>query len=162
MSWARGGPYGGRMPQSLSCVLVHVVFSTRGRRPWLRDEVGPLMHAYVAKLINSSEGICVRVGGVADHVHVAMFLSRVESIARVVERVKVSSAKWIKVERPELAGFGWQRGYAVFSVGLSDRLALVRYIDDQAVRHRRRDFQAEMRAMFTKYGVAFDERFVWD
>ena len=104
----------------------------------------------------------MRVGGVADHVHVAMFLGRTETVARVVERLKVSSAKWIKTKGPEFARFGWQRGYAAFSVGLSDRAALVRYIDGQAEHHRRRDFEAEMRAMFAKYGVGFDERFVWD
>ena len=150
------------MPQSLSYVLVHLIFSTRERRPWLHQEIRPGIHAYLASVVNASENICVRVGGVADHVHVAMFLSRVETMARVVERLKVSSSKWMKTQGPEFARFGWQRGYAVFSVGLGDRAALVRYIDDQAVHHQKRDFQAEMRAMFVKYGVAFDERFVWD
>jgi hypothetical protein len=83
-------------------------------------------------------------------------------MSRLVERLKVSSSKWIKTKGPEFAKFGWQRGYAAFSVGLSDRTALVRYIDGQADHHHRRDYQAEMRAMFAKYGVAFDERFVWD
>ena len=142
------------MPQSLSYVLVHLVFSTKQRRPFLSDAIRGEMHAYLASVLNGSENICVRVGGVADHVHVAMFLARTESTSRVVERLKVSSSKWIK--------FGWQRGYAAFSVGLSDRAALVRYIDAQGTHHQRRDYQAEMRAMFAKYGVAFDERFVWD
>jgi putative transposase len=38
----------------------------------------------------------------------------------------------------------------------------MRYIDAQAAHHQRRDFQAELRVMFAKYGVEFDERFVWD
>ena len=104
----------------------------------------------------------MRVGGVADHVHVALFVARTESMSRLVERLKVSSSKWIKTKGPEFAKFEWQRGYAAFSVGLSDRAALVRYIDTQGAHHQRRDYQAEMRAMFAKYGVAFDERFVWD
>jgi REP element-mobilizing transposase RayT len=120
------------------------------------------MHVYLASVLNSSENVCVRIGCVADHVHIALFLARTESISRVVERLKVSSSKWIKQKGPEFAKFGWQRGYAVFSVGLSDRAALVRYIDGQAAHHQRRDFQAEMRAMFAKYDVAFNERFVWD
>ena len=139
------------MPQSLSYVLVHLVFSTKQRRPFLSDAIRGEMHAYLASVLNGSENICVRVGGVADHVHVAMFLARTESTSRVV-----------KTKGPEFAKFGWQRGYAAFSVGLSDRAALVRYIDAQGTHHQRRDYQAEMRAMFAKYGVAFDERFVWD
>lgn len=150
------------MGQSTSQVLVHIVFSTKGRRPWLGETIRPETHAYLATVLNSSENICVRVGGVADHVHVALFLGRSETMARLVERLKVSSAKWIKTKGPEFARFGWQRGYAVFSVGLVDRAALVRYIDGQAEHHQKRNFEAEMRAMFRKYGVSFDERFVWD
>jgi putative transposase len=142
-------------------VLVHLIFSTKGRRPLLTDVIRGEMHAYLASVIGS-ENICVRVGGVSDHVHVALFIARTETMSRVVERLKVSSSKWIKTKGPEFAKFGWQRGYAAFSVGLGDRSALVRYIDAQATHHRRRDYQAEMRAMFAKYGVAFDERFVWD
>ena len=120
------------------------------------------MHAYLASVLNGSENACVRVGGVADHVHIALYLGRAESVSRVVERLKISSSKWIKTKGPEFSRFGWQRGYAAFSVGLADRAALVKYIDSQDAHHQRRDFQAEMRAMFEKYGVAFDERFVWD
>jgi putative transposase len=150
------------MPQSLSYVLVHLVFSTRQRRPFLHEEVRGEMQAYLASLINGSDNICVKVGGVADHVHIALFIARTETMSRLVERLKVASSKWIKTKGPEFAKFAWQRGYAAFSVGLADRAALVRYIDGQAGHHQRRDFQGEMRAMFAKYGVAFDEQFVWD
>ncbi len=80
----------------------------------------------------------------------------------MVERKKVASSKWIKSNGPEFAKFEWQRGYGAFSVGLGDREALVRYIDEQESHHRRRDFQGELRAMLTQYGVSFDERYVWD
>ncbi len=150
------------MPQSLSFVLVHIIFSTKDRRPFLNDTIRPEMHSYLATVLSTSENACVRVGGVADHVHIAVYLARTESMARLIERLKVSSVKWIKTKGPEFAKFRWQRGYAAFSVGLGDRSALIRYIDDEAKHHARRDFQAEMRAMLAKYGVAFDERFVWD
>ena len=150
------------MPQPLAYVLVHLVFSTRKRRPWLNDGIRGEMHAVLASVLNHSDNICVRVGGVTDHIHIALFLARNESMSKIVERLKVSSSKWIKTKGPEFARFGWQRGYTAFSVGLSDRVALVRYIDAQATHHQRRDFQAEMRAMFAKYDVGFDEQFVWD
>ena len=139
------------MPQSLSYVLVHLVFSTKDRRPLLTDAIRGEMHAYLASVLNNAGDICVRVGGVADHVHIAFYIAREESISRVVERLKVSSSKWIKTKGPEFAKFSWQRGYAALSVGLGDKTALVRYIDGQAAHHKRRDYQAEMRAMFTKY-----------
>jgi REP element-mobilizing transposase RayT len=77
------------MPQSISYVLVHLVFSTKERRPFLNDAIRGEMHAYLASVLNGSENVCVRVGGVADHVHVALFVARTESISRVMERLKV-------------------------------------------------------------------------
>ena len=149
------------MPQTLSFNLVHIIFSTKNRAPLIANGMIPTLHAYLAGTARKLDCECFRVGGVADHVHIALFIARTESVSKVVERLKVSSSKWIKTKGPEFAKFEWQRGYAAFSVGLSDRLALVRYIDAQATHHQRRDFQAEMRAMFAKYGVGFDERCVW-
>jgi putative transposase len=149
------------MAQSLSLLLVHIVFSTKDRKPWITEAVRPELHAYMAAVAGSGENYCFRVGGVEDHVHVALLLARNTTVAKVVETMKVASSKWIKSKRPEFEKFAWQTGYAAFSVGPSDREALLRYIDGQEAHHKRRDFQAEMRALFTKYGVAFDERFVW-
>ena len=150
------------MSQSLSLLLVHLVFSTKDRRPWLNDTIRPEMHGYLASVAGSGENYCFRVGGMADHVHVALLLARNRTVAQTVEKLKVSSSKWIKGKDPKFMKFRWQKGYAAFSVGPADREALLRYIDAQAIHHRERDYQAEMRALFAKYGVAFDERFVWD
>lgn len=76
--------------------------------------------------------------------------------------MKTSSSKWLKTQTPELAGFAWQRGYGVFSVGPADLDALLSYIDNQEEHHRTRTFQDEYRAFLTKYGVGYDERYVWD
>ncbi|AFL88963.1 transposase [Terriglobus roseus DSM 18391] len=148
------------MSQSLARVLVHIVFSTKDRCPWLDDSIRLEMHAYLVGAVQS-DNVLLRVGGVADHVHLAIFLSRTESVAKLVERLKVSSSKWIKARDPQFSTFAWQKGYAVFSVGLRDKAALIEYIDNQATHHVRRDFQAEMRALFAAYDVDFDERFVW-
>ena len=75
------------MPQSLSYVLVHLVFSTKQRKPLLSDAIRGEMHAYLASILSGSENTCVRVGGVADHVHVALFVARTESMSRLVESI---------------------------------------------------------------------------
>jgi hypothetical protein len=115
----------------------------------------------MAAVAGGGENYCFRVGGIDDHVHIALLLARNATVAKVVETIKVASSKWIKSNGSEFKKFAWQTGYAAFSVGPSDRAALLRYIEGQAAHHVRRDFKAEMRALFTKYGVAFDERFVW-
>ena len=150
------------MPQSLDNVLLHLVFSTKDRLPCLGASVLPAPHAYLATVARNAGCECPRAGGVADHVHLAVQFSRTITIATLVEELKTSSSKWLKTQSPRLSGFAWQRGYGVFSVGPSDRDALLAYIDNQEEHHRVRTFQDEYRAFLTKYAVAYDERYVWD
>jgi REP element-mobilizing transposase RayT len=105
------------MPQSLSFVVIHVIFSTKERRPFLDPVTRPKLHAYLATVARNAGCEAYRVGGVADHVHLAIRLSRTLTIADLVETLKTSSSKWVKTQSPDLAAFSWQRGYGCFSVG---------------------------------------------
>lgn len=118
------------MPQSLAQVILHLIFSTKDRHPWLGPDVRPALHAYLATVARTSGCECHR-GGVADHVHLALRFSRTLTIAALVEDLKTSSSKWLKTQSPDLGSFAWQRGYGVFSVGPSDLKALMTYIDHQ-------------------------------
>jgi len=150
------------MPQSLSYLLTHIVFSTKDRAPVLDAPVRPSLHAYLATVARNVDCECFRVGGVADHVHLAVRLSRTITMAQLIEALKTSSSKWLKTQSPALAGFAWQRGYGAFSVGPSDLDALLHYIDTQEEHHRTRTFQDEYSAFLKKYGIDYDERYVWD
>ena len=150
------------MPQSLSYLLTHIVFSTKDRTPVLDATVRTALHAYLATVARNVDCECFRVGGVADHVHLAVRLSRTLTMAKLIEELKTSSSKWLKIQSPALASFAWQRGYGAFSVGPSDLNALLHYIDTQEEHHRARTFQEEYRAFLTKYGIEYDERYVWD
>jgi len=150
------------MPQSLSHIIIHLVFSTKDRAPFLNDAVRPQLHAYLAGVSRNAGCESFRVGGTVDHVHLAIRFSRTITIAELVETLKTSSSKWLKSKSSELAEFGWQRGYAVFSVGPGDLDLLIHYIDHQEEHHMRKSFKEEYSAFLTKYGVPFDERYVWD
>lgn len=146
------------MPQSLAFILVHLIFSTKERTPFINDDVRPALHAYLATVARDVGCECFRVGGVADHVHLAVRLSRTTNVADLVKHLKTVSSQWIKTQG--VKGFSWQRGYAAFSVGPTDTGALVEYIAGQEDHHRKRSFQDELRAFLKRYGVEFDERYV--
>lgn len=93
------------MPQSLSLVIVHVVFSTKERRPFLDLDTRPKLHAYLATVARNVGCEAFRVGGVADHVHLAIRLSRTITIADLIETLKTSSSKWVKTQSADLATF---------------------------------------------------------
>ncbi len=147
------------MAQSLSFSLVHAVWSTKERRPCISEEMGPRLYAYLAETARAMGCECFRAGGVGDHVHLALRLGVTRTAARVVSELKTGSSAWMKEQG--VAGFAWQRGYGLFSVGPADVGALLRYIDEQRAHHRRRSYQEEMRGFLEKYHVTFDERYVW-
>ncbi len=156
------GPILTAMPQSLSLVVIHVIFSTKDRHALLDPGMRPKLHAYLATVARNSGCECYRVGGVADHVHLAIRLSRTLTIADLIENLKTTSSKWLKPQSPVLMAFSWQRGYGCFSVGPTDLDSLCAYIDNQEEHHRTRTFQEEFHTFLKKYGVEYDEAYVWD
>ena len=150
------------MPQSLSLVLIHLVFSTKDRAPLLDKDITTELYPYLATVVRNADCECYRVGGISDHIHFAIRLSRTIAIAKLVEELKTSSSKWLKSKSPKFAAFAWQRGYGIFSVGPSDLESLLSYIDTQEKHHKKYDFKDELRALLKKYGIEHDERYVWD
>ena len=104
----------------------------------------------------------ITIGGVEDHVHVLFSLSKNHALKKLVEEVKKGSSKWMKMNGSKSREFSWQNGYAAFSVSQSNVEQVRRYIGEQEKHHRRTSFQDELRALFRRHGVEFDERYVWD
>ena len=150
------------MPQSLSKVILHIIFSTKNREPWLDADVRARMHAYLATIGRDLGGELVRIGGMADHVHIVTTLPRTLSQAQMVEQMKKASSKWIKTIDSRYRGFFWQRGYGAFSVSPSQLDAVMEYVNEQGAHHRSRTFQEEYRDLLHRHGLDFDERYVWD
>jgi putative transposase len=150
------------MPQSLSCILVHLIFSTKNRHPCLVPEIEPELHPYLATVFRVCESSALSIDGTPDHVHCLFRLARTQRICDVVEEVKKRSSKWIKTKGPSFKEFEWQRGYGAFSIGQSSVEAVKKYIKGQKEHHRVRTFQDEFRLFLKKYGIQYDERYVWD
>jgi putative transposase len=149
------------MAQSLSCLLVHLIFSTKDRRPFLaQTELMLRTHAYLGAILREASCPSLIIGGTADHVHAFFHLSRTQHVAKIVEMLKSHSSRWIKAQGVEK--FAWQRGYGCFSVSQSQVQALVRYIQNQADHHLKVTFQNEFRQFLRRYEISFDERYVRD
>jgi REP element-mobilizing transposase RayT len=106
------------MPQSLSNVLVHLVFSTKERRPLLQEAAKrEAMHRYIAGISERLGCPIIAVGGTEDHVHLLGRQARTITLADWVKELKRASSLWAKSQ--ELSHFQWQNGYGGFSVSQS-------------------------------------------
>jgi REP element-mobilizing transposase RayT len=149
------------MAQTLTCLRVHVVFSTKNRLPLITPEVEPELYAYLGGTMKNLDSPCLAAGGTSNHVHLLISQSKTMALSRLMEEIKKSSSKWIKTKSPALRTFAWQDGYGAFTIGQSQVEALQRYIAGQKERHKKLTFEQELIAFLKKYRVPYDERYLW-
>ena len=152
------------MPQSIARVALHLVFSTKHRKPWLKSpELRRELYAYMAVILrNNVDSPAIIINGTDDHVHILCLLSRKFAIMKVIEEAKTETSKWLKKQAVELRGFAWQGGYGAFGVSESIIPQVKQYIADQEEHHRRMSFQDEFRELCKRHGIRLDERYAWD
>ena len=150
------------MGQSLVQIYVHIVFSTKGRKPFLKsNEHREHLHAYLSGTCKNQNSPAIIVGGVEDHVHLLCRLGKTIDVAKLVRHLKSESSEWVKQELT-IPEFYWQTGYGAFSVSPAHVDALTHYIANQEEHHRSESFQDEFRRLCGKYGIEIDERYVWE
>ena len=146
------------MPQSLSKIYIHLIFHIKTTSPVIRAEDLDDVHAYIGELVNTTGCVQIRAGGIGDHVHVLFMLSRDNTLSHVVEEIKRNSSRWLRSKDAYYRTFGWQGGYAAFSVSQSVVGKTIEYIDNQREHHKRSSFKDEYIRFLQSYGIEYDER----
>ena len=150
------------MPGTYSQLLLHVVFSTKGRTPWITDDVADRLYPYIGGIVRAERGVLYDIGGVEDHVHLYLRWRPDGSVSDLMRTVKARSSKWVHDTYSKLGIFAWQEGYSVFSVSKSQEDAVKNYIAGQADHHKKEDFKSELLRTLRAHGVEFDDKYVFD
>ena len=135
----------------------HIVFSTKNRRPLIRSEWRPRLHEYIGGTIRGLDGIPESVGGVEDHVHILLGLRATHCLADFMRELKKASSIWSREHEPQ---FGWQDGYAAFSVSATHRDAVRKYIANQEEYHKKISFMDELKKLLEKNGMSYDPQYL--
>ena len=148
------------MSQSLARNVVHHAFSTKRREPFVVPEVRAGFFGYLTGALEAINRPEIRIGGVADHVHLLFVLPKNLALSGAVEEIKKESSKWAKQRiHPK---FYWQTGYGAFSVSPSMEATVARYIENREKHHAKRTFQDELCEFFRKHRMPFDEEHLWN
>ena len=150
------------MPQSLSQIYIHLIFHAKSDAPVLRASELERLHEYIGALLNSADCHSICVGGMPDHVHALFRLSRMKTIAEVVELVKRQSTKWLKGVSFYYNTFAWQGGYAAYSVSSSVVDKTIKYINNQSTHHRKTTFREEYLLFLQQYKVEYNEEYLFN
>ena len=151
------------MAQSFSAVYVHLVFSTKERRPFLKDRlVRESLHAQMGGISKTLQCPPILVGGVEDHIHLLARFGRTITQAKWVKELKRVSNLWLKEQGIKYSNFQWQGGYATFSVSQSNQEEVTKYIANQQEHHSKMSFQDEVRLLLRRHAIEWDQRYIWD
>ena len=150
------------MPQSLSDILLHIVFSTKDRCPLILPTVEQELYRYMSSICRAHECPVIEIGGVEDHVHLLISFGRTISISKLISEVKANSSRWIKTKAPQLQQFSWQGGYGAFSVARRNLTGVVKYIEGQKEHHKNVSFKEEFLSLLKQSEISINEKFLWD
>ena len=150
------------MAQSLSQLYVHIIFSTKKRFPFIKEDVEKELFAYIGGLIKKMGGIPFMINGMPEHIHIFSNLPRTISLSKYVEEIKRSSSKWIKTKGVSYKNFAWQNGFSGFSVSSSKKEIVIKYIVNQKEHHKTQAYKEEVLQFLKEYDIKFDEQYLWD
>ena len=150
------------MAQTLTSLLVHIVFSTKDHQHLISPEIESNLFAYMGGILRNNNSRLITAGGTTDHVHLLASQSKNIALSDLLMHVKKDSSSWLKTQDSTFRNFQWQDGYGGFSVGASEVPRLKQYIANQKEHHRKVTFQEELLQFLKEYGIEYDERYLWN
>ena len=86
-------------------ILLHFIFSTRGRRPLISPEFRQNLFAYLGGIVRELKGTALAINGASDHVHMLVRIRPAQSAAEIARVVKTNSSRWAREKwKPDLHG----------------------------------------------------------
>lgn len=149
------------MANTYTALTCHVVFSTKGREPWLTETVRERLWPYVGGIARENGMKALEIGGVCDHAHLLISIPASLAVSKAVQLIKGGSSHWLQSNVPNMAAFAWQDGYGAFSVSASQCEMVREYIRHQSEHHRATTFQEEYRAFLQRHQIDYEEQYLW-
>jgi len=147
------------MSQSLADVVLHIVFTTKGRKQWLQPLIEEELYSYITAICKNLNCPLVQINGTTDHIHVLLALSRTITISKLISEIKSGSSRWIKTKGVFYKDFAWQGGYGAFSVARPSIDKAINYIASQKEHHKTVSFQDEFVSFLKRAKIKYDEKY---
>jgi putative transposase len=138
------------MSQSLADIILHIVFSTKERYPWIKPDIEEELYQYICGVCRNLDCPVIKINGVEDHIHVLLQLGKMVPYSKLISEMKSSSSRWIKTKGDCYNDFCWQSGYGGFSVSRPSLEGAKKYISLQKEHHKTVTFKEEFLAMLQR------------
>lgn len=149
------------MANTYTQIHIQAVFSVQNRECIIQKTWKDELYKYISGIISNNHHKLLAINGMPDHVHILFGLRPSQSVSDLLQDVKGCSSKWINEKKLVRGRFSWQEGYGAFSYSKTDLPNLIRYINNQAIHHRRKTFIKEYHEMLKEFEIDYYDRFIF-
>ncbi len=147
------------MANTYTQIYMHVIFAVSNRASLIRPNMQDELYKYIAGGLKNHGHKPYAINGTENHIHILFGMSPRESLSELVQSLKIQSSKFIK-QQYHIEFFSWQSGYGAFSYSKSFLPAVSKYIDNQKEHHKKVSFNDEIRYIFDKTGLEYNEQYI--
>jgi REP element-mobilizing transposase RayT len=148
------------MADTYTQLHIQLVFAVKYREGLIQTAWKEKLHRYLTALIEDHDHKLLQVNSMPDHIHILIGYRPHEALSALVQHVKAESTKWVKSKQLAV-NFRWQDGYGAFSYSRSHVPAVIRYIQNQPVHHKKEMFLDEYRRMLQMFEIAYEEQYLF-
>jgi putative transposase len=149
------------MANTYTQIYIHVVFAVEGRQSLIKPEHNDELQKYITGIITAQKHKMIAINNMPDHLHLLVGVRPDAPLSELIRDVKASSSKFINEKHWVAGRFSWQEGFGAFSHSRSQLGTVIRYIENQPKRHARKSFRDEYLELLEKFGVEFDQRYIF-
>ncbi len=149
------------MANTYTQIHIHSIFAVQNKISLIKNEWEEDLYRYITGIVTNQGHKLLGINGTHDHVHMLFGMRPVQSLSNLMQEIKRDSSRWINKEGFTSSKFNWQEGFGAFSYSKSQLHRVLTYIENQKVHHRTIPFLEEYRSILKKFGVEYDENFVF-
>lgn len=149
------------MANTYTQIHIHIVFAVQNRECLIINTWKDELYKYITGIIQNHDHKVLAINGMPDHLHILIGMRPTQSISDLMQDIKGDSSKWINQKGFIRGRFKWQEGYGAFSYTKSQVENVVNYIRNQEAHHRKKSFSDEYHDLLERFGVEYDERYVF-
>lgn len=150
------------MANTYTKIFLHIVFTVNRRQKLIPRECNESLQKYITGIVKNRGHKLLAINNEPDHMHILISFTPTTNLAKLVQEIKAVSSKFINENRWIKQKFSWQKGYGAFSCCHWHIDKMKRYIQNQEEHHRRSTFEKEYLAFLKKYGVEYNDIYVFD
>ena len=149
------------MANSYTQIHIQFVFAVKYRAALIGNDWKERLHQYISGIFQHNKHKILQINSVGDHIHIFIGMRPHQSISVLIQNVKTESSKWIKANNFCSHPFAWQEGYGAFSYSKSQVPAVIRYIRNQEIHHKKETFLDEYRKILSGFEIEWDEQYIF-